>query len=419
MITSAQDVRVKRTNAARVALLGCGTVGREVAAQLLAGALGERVELCKVLVRDPSKERGFGEAACGLFTDDFEEVLAEEPDVVVELLGGLEPAAGFIERALGAGAAVVTANKTVVAHRGPALAERAAAAGVGLAFEGTVCAGVPVLAALAQLRGDRVRSIRGVVSGSCNFILTRLAAGAPWERALEEARQRGLVEPDPSADLSGRDCVEKACVLAAAAGYPGVLPRDVEAEGIERLTPEDLAAARSMGYVIKLVVELEFAGGAARARVGPALVPLGHALASVHGEENAVIISAELAGDVLIRGKGAGPRATASAVLGDLARVVGGGAARPAAEGRVAGRGEGRAGACLIRVGAGVGGIEPRRVFDVLEQRGVAAREVALSRGTAHVMTGPIEAAGARQLAAALAGEHVAHALVVPTLAGA
>jgi homoserine dehydrogenase len=313
-VSTLQEHRPKR-----LALLGCGTVGREVAARLLDA--GERlgVQLVKVLVRDTSRDRGLPAA---LFTASIEDIDAAAPDLVIELVGGLEPAADLVARFLGRGIPVVTANKTVIAHRGRELAALAQDHGADLAFEASVCAAIPIIASLRHLAGDRVRSLRGVVNGSTNFILGRLAEGWRFEDALGEARKHGLVEPDPSADVSGSDSAEKLCVLANAAGFP-LAPERVETKGIESLTPEDLAAARRSGRTIKLLAELEFADGSVRARVGPTLVPRAHALACVEDEENAVVVETELGGELFLKGRGAGPKPTASAVLGDVARLAG------------------------------------------------------------------------------------------------
>lgn len=307
---------------ARIALLGCGTVGREVARRLLSSAPRLNARLVSVLVRDPSRDRGLPSS---LFTSDFNRALDAQPDLVVELLGGLDPARDHVAEALARGIPVVTANKTLIAHHGESLAAAAARTGAALAYEAAVCAAIPILASLRQLDGDRILAIRGVVNGSCNFILSRLAAGLPFDAALDEARARGLVEPDPSADISGRDSAEKACILAAAAGHPGILPRHVPTEGIDRLTPDDLKAAHKLRCTIKLLAELDLAAPAPSTptlRVGPTLIPRSHPLAGIDAEENALLITTELAGDLFLRGRGAGPAPTASAILGDIARLL-------------------------------------------------------------------------------------------------
>ena len=303
----------------RIAILGCGNVGREVAARLISSGDRLGIAVVQILVRDTSKDRGLPP---GLFTSSIDRVDAAEPELVVELIGGLEPAGSLAARFLNRGIPVITANKTLIAHRGRELIALSRERGTELAFEASVGAAIPVIAALRHLAGDRVLAIRGVVNGSCNFILSRLAEGWRFDDALNEARKRGLVEPDPSADLSGRDSAEKLCVLAGAAGVP-LSPGQVETQGIEALTPEDLAAARRSGRTIKLLAELDLSGGTIRARVGPTLVPRAHALALVEDEESDVVIETELGGELFLRGRGAGPRPTASAVLGDVARLAG------------------------------------------------------------------------------------------------
>lgn len=397
---------------ARIALLGCGTIGREVARRLLDPPTARPgLALIKVLVRDCARDRGLPPE---VFTDRFEDVLDEEPDVVVELLGGLDPAARCVERALSLGIPVATANKTLIAHHGADLAAVGERHGAGLAFEASVCAGLPVLGALEQLRGDRVRSIRAIVSGSCNFILGRLALGVAFERALAEARQRGLVEPDPSADISGRDSAEKVCVLGAAAGY-AVRPEQVTREGIDRLAPEDFRAARESGRVIKLIAELDL-GDRARFRVGPTLVPRGHPLAAVAGEENAVLVDAELAGELFFKGKGAGPGPTASAVLGDVLRLLSG--ARLCASGArpVRSPGDGARREHVVRVLRSGADPSPEHLLGVLRERGAAVRQVELSRAGTHVLSRGRTEAEALGDGAAVAGGDTGRVLVMPVL---
>lgn len=316
--------RHPRTRLRTIALLGCGTVGREVAARLLES--GERlgVRLTRILVRNLTRDRSLPRE---LFTTHADDILSSQPDAIIELLGGLDPSAALVERALSRGIPVVTANKTLIAYRGHDLARASAASGAPLAYEASVCAAVPVLASLRHLSGDRVLSIRGIVNGTCNFILSRLAEGRPFADALAEAQRRGLAEPNPSADLSGRDSAEKLCVLAAASGHPGITPDRVAQSGIERLTPDDVTAARRAGFSIKLLAELDLGSTAdaeprPRLRVGPTLIPRAHALSAVEDEENAVTITTALGGDLFLRGRGAGPGPTASAILGDILRVL-------------------------------------------------------------------------------------------------
>lgn len=390
----------------RVAVLGCGTVGREVAARLVES--GERlgVELLKVLVRDAARDRGLPRE---LFTASIDEIDAAAPDAVVELIGGVEPARSLVERFLGRGVPVVTANKTLIAHHGPALRALAEARGAALACEASVGAAIPIMAALRQLAGDRTTSIRGVVNGSCNFILSRLGDGWAFDDALREARRRGLVEPDPSADISGRDSAEKLCVLAAAVGFT-LMPDQVETRGIEGLTPEDLAAARRSGRAIKLIAELDLANGAVRARVGPTLLPRAHPLAQVEEEENAIAVEAELAGEVFLRGRGAGPKPTASAVLGDLVRLLGSRQQAPAMAATPGAPSPVRRHAVRINRP----GLTPERVLAAARSAGAEAVELDLTRAGVRMVVEGATPEQAQRCAAAL-GEPGA-ALVMPVV---
>lgn len=313
MITEAKKPVHGRT---RIALLGCGNVGTEVAKQLL--QWDRDVELVGILVRDAARKRGVPQE---LITADPEQIYQRRPQLVIECIGGLNPAHTLVRRALEGSISVVTANKTLIAHHGRELARVARCSGARLAYEASVCAGVPVLGALRRLRGDRVLRIQGVLNGTCNAILTRMESGQSLAQALAEAQQFGLAEADPTADLSGRDTVEKLCILAAAAGVSSTLkPADVACEGIDRITTEDLVEARLSRRVVRLVAEIDSQTGLAR--VGPALVPKDHAFATLRGPENAVVITTELAGEIVFKGLGAGPNPTASAVLSDVERLL-------------------------------------------------------------------------------------------------
>lgn len=408
------EVKPPKDRPSRIALLGCGNVGREVAHRLVQAGPRLGAELVSVLVRDPTRDRGL---PASLFTDHFGRVLDAAPDLVVELIGGLDPAGGLVAEALGRGIPVVTANKTLIAHQGERLAGEARRTGVALAYEASVCAAVPVLASLRQLEGDRVLSIRGIVNGSCNYILTRLGAGLSFEAALAEARARGLVEPDPSADISGRDSAEKVCVLAAAAGVHGVTPEHVECEGIERVGPDDLKAARRLRCTIKLIAELDLADGGTSLRVGPTLVPLGHPLAGIEGEENGVVVTTDLAGELFFRGKGAGPGPTASAVLGDVVRLLSqrhGAPARPAPCRRppVSGR---RDAVRLHHIRIRGRAPRPEQVFASVRSRGGVAEQVDIG-ATGSSLTAALAGADARACAAELAAACGGETLVLPVL---
>jgi homoserine dehydrogenase len=361
---------------ARIALLGCGTVGREVARRLLAEGDRLGVELVRILVRDTSRDRGVPRE---LPTGDFEDILAGDPALVIEAIGGLEPAAD-VRACLERGLPVVTANKTLIAHQGGELHALADRAGAGLAYEATVCAGVPVIAAIRQLAPDGITAIRGVVNGTCNFVLTRLGEGRSLDEAVAEARARGLAEPDPSTDLCGRDSAEKLCVLAAAAGFEGITPQRVSVEGIEHVTAADVRDARRRAEEIRLVAELEVSGGGVSLRVGPTLVPRGNALAAVRDEENAVVISTPGAGDIVLRGKGAGPAPTAAAIIGDVARVLA--LAPAAARSPAAAVPPARAHAIRVRSRA-----SPDGLLDALTRHGVTAHELEIGPADTRIRT--------------------------------
>jgi homoserine dehydrogenase len=322
---------------ARLALLGCGTVGRAVARAIgesrgrLQRDYGVDLEIISVLARDRHRDRGVSPA---LLTDRFDEVLLTRPDVIIELLGGVRPGLEHIEAALQRGIHVVTANKSIVSRHGHHLRALAARHSASLACEASVGASIPVLAALRQRAGDPIRSIRAVLSGTCNHILSAMTARRfTFSDALADAIRLGLAEPDPTADVSGLDTAEKLAVLADAAGYAGVDPDRIERTGIDGIGREDIDAARSLGCVVKLLAELEVIESGPEAapgertgtislRVGPALVDRRHPLASIDGAENAVLLDSEIGGRLLLRGPGAGPRPTAAAVLGDVLGVL-------------------------------------------------------------------------------------------------
>lgn len=327
----------------RIALLGCGTIGREVARVLLEEGPSRGLELVSVLVRDPARPRGLPDrlhslAHCkGLFTGDLNDVLRAKPDLAIEVLGGLGASADIVRTLLDSRIHVVTANKTLIAHHARELRALAASRGVRLRHEATVAAGVPLFAALHQLRGDRVTRLRGVINGSCNYILTRMErTGETLQHAVHAAAAEGLVEPDPSADISGRDSAEKLCVLAGELGFH-LDPGDVHVTGIEALEPGDLRAAARDGRAIRLISELAVQSSPAdgmtpdhqppariHASVSPVLIPRSHALAKLTGAENAIEITAELAGTLVLRGLGAGPKPTTSAILGDVHAIAAG-----------------------------------------------------------------------------------------------
>lgn len=310
----------------RVGLLGCGNVGQALVrlvdehAELIAARAGARVVVTRIAVRDLTKARGLSVPA-SVFTADPAAVVADpEVDVVVEVMGGVDPARGLIEAALEAGKPVVTANKELIARNGPELLARAAARGVDLLFEASVAGGIPLMRPLREsLAGDRIRRVLGIVNGTTNYILTRMTEdGATFADALAEAQRLGYAEADPTADVEGFDAAAKAAIIATIAFGAPVGPDAVYREGITQVTDDDIRSARSLGYVVKLLAVAEEVGGDVAVRVHPAMVPVQHPLASVRDAFNAVFIEADAVGELMLYGRGAGGDPTASAVLGDL-----------------------------------------------------------------------------------------------------
>ncbi|WP_340557980.1 homoserine dehydrogenase [Streptomyces sp. GSL17-111] len=316
-----------RTRPLRVALLGCGVVGSEVArlmtthADDLAARIGAPVELAGIAVRRPGRVRaGVPEH---LVTTDAEGLVArEDVDVVVEVIGGLEPARTLITSAFEHGASVVSANKALLAEDGPTLHKAAEKHGADLYYEAAVAGAIPLVRPLREsLAGDTVNRVLGIVNGTTNFILDRMdTQGSGYAEALDEATALGYAEADPTADVEGFDAAAKAAILAGIAFHTRVGLDDVHREGITEVTAADIASARRMGCTVKLLAICERAadGRSVTARVHPAMIPLSHPLASVHEAYNAVFVEAEAAGQLMLYGPGAGGAPTASAVLGDL-----------------------------------------------------------------------------------------------------
>lgn len=314
----------------RVAILGGGSVGAQVVALLLehgdelAARAGAGLELIGVAVRDVNAKRDI-DIPKHLITTDAESLILGA-DIVVELIGGIEPARTWILQALNSGADVVTANKAVMANYGPELFEAAEQVGAQLYYEAAVGGAIPIIRPLRDsLAGDRVKRILGIVNGTTNYILDRMDVhGDDLATALAEATRLGYAEADPTADIEGYDAAQKAAILASLAFHTTVPLDAVHREGITTVTREQVVAARKAGYVVKLLAICERFTDAATgvegvcARVHPALVPLDHPLAAVHGANNAVFVEAEAAGDLMFYGAGAGGVETASAVLGDL-----------------------------------------------------------------------------------------------------
>ena len=314
----------------RVAILGGGSVGAQVAALLiehgheLAERAGAGLELVGVAVRDLNGKRDT-DIPKHLLTTDAESLILGA-DIVVELIGGIEPARSYILQALNSGADVVTANKAVLANHGPELFDAAEQVGAQLYYEAAVGGAIPIIRPLRDsLAGDRVKRILGIVNGTTNFILDRMDThGDELAVALAEATKLGYAEADPTADIEGFDAAQKAAILASLAFHTTVPLDAVYREGMSQISLAQVQAARAAGYVVKLLAICERFTDAATgvdgvcARVHPALVPLDHPLAAVHGANNAVFVEAEAAGDLMFYGAGAGGIETASAVLGDL-----------------------------------------------------------------------------------------------------
>ena len=313
----------------RVALLGCGTVGGEIVRLLteqagdLAARVGAPVELVGVAVRRPHRHPELPE---GLVTTDAAALVGRpDVDVVIEVIGGIEPARTLLLEALKAGKSVVTANKALLAEDGAALAEAADASGADLYYEASVAGAIPLLRPLREsLVGDRITRVAGIVNGTTNFILSSMASsGAGYADALEEATRLGYAEADPSADVDGYDAASKAAILASLAFHTRVTAADVYCEGIRNVSAADIAAADGLDCTIKLLAICERLedggdGESVSARVYPAMIPKSHPLASVDGAFNAVFVEADAAGQLMFYGQGAGGAPTASAVLGDL-----------------------------------------------------------------------------------------------------
>jgi len=318
----------------RVALLGCGTVGTEVARLLithaddLAARVGAPLELVGIAERtldaprDPVIDRG-------LLTTDWAGLVARA-DIVIELIGGLEPARTMQLQAIAGGASVVTANKELLGKDGPTLYAAAEAAGVDLYFEAAVGGAIPLIRPVREsLAGDRITRVLGIVNGTTNYVLDQMATtGEELGQAVKQAQEHGYAEADPTADVEAYDAAAKVAILASLAFHTRVSTADVHREGITAITPEDVAWAAETGHVIKLlaVAERTPADGEGKSgivvRVHPALVPDEHPLAGVRGAFNAVFVEAEAAGPLMFYGQGAGGVPTASAVLGDVVTIA-------------------------------------------------------------------------------------------------
>ncbi|MGH2723940.1 MAG: homoserine dehydrogenase [Actinomycetota bacterium] len=314
----------------RVGLLGCGHVGSAVARMLHAGAedlerrTGCRIEVTAVAVRNPALERDVP-VSIERITGDARAVASDpDVDVVVELIGGIEPARSLILRALSAGKHVVTANKELLSSLGRELFDASEAAGVDLFFEGAVGGGIPLVRPLKEsLAGERLARVLGIVNGTTNYVLTRMTEdGMAFEEALAQAERLGYAERDPTDDIEGFDAAAKCAILASIAFNSRVVAGEVYREGISGVTVEDIVFARRLGYVVKLLAIAELEDGDVSARVHPAMIPADHPLAAVRETFNAVFVEGPTVGQLMFYGRGAGGGPTATAVVGDLAQVA-------------------------------------------------------------------------------------------------
>ncbi|HEX4291021.1 MAG TPA: homoserine dehydrogenase [Trebonia sp.] len=313
----------------KVALLGCGNVGSQVARLLreegdeLAVRIGARLELAGIAVRRLAHPRpGIDHAL--LTTDPMELATRPDIDIVIEVVGGIEPARSVLLAAMKNGKSVVSANKALLAEHGEEIHAASRAFGADLYYEAAVAGAIPLLRPLREsLAGDTVHRVLGIVNGTTNFILDRMdSAGSDFSESLEEAQALGYAEPDPTADVEGFDAAAKAAILASLAFHTRVTAADVYREGITDVSAADIASAKLLGRTVKLLAICERSGDGVAVRVHPAMIPRSHPLAAVGGAYNAVFVEAKSAGQLMFYGAGAGGTPTASAVLGDLVAVA-------------------------------------------------------------------------------------------------
>jgi homoserine dehydrogenase len=313
------------SNELRIGLLGLGQVGGGVAQIFKANGgeiearLGSRLNLVRALVRDPVKDRPEDAKGVPLAKSADEIVKAKDIDIVVELMGGLEPARTLVLEALAHGKPVVTANKALLAEHGPEIFAAATKAGVDVLFEAAVCGGIPIIRTLREaLASDRIESLRGIVNGTTNYILSAMEEGKDYGVALAQAQKLGFAEADPAFDVSGKDAAQKLLILASLAFGVQLSMSQISAEGIEHVSAVDFAYAREFGFTIKLLARAQLRGGALSLAVRPTLVPHGTPLSTIRGAFNAVEVRSFALGPTLLVGQGAGALPTGSAVVSDI-----------------------------------------------------------------------------------------------------
>src|ERR1700722_9735948 len=309
----------------KVALLGFGTVGGSVV-HVLAASKFPGIELTHIFNRNVERKRTSAGAkavqASVVWTDNIHVILRSDVDIVVELMGGLNPVEGWIRKTLAGGKSVVTANKQLIAYRGSSLARLAAQHNVHLVHGAAVAGGVPVIPGMLQgLGGDQVTRLSGIVNGTCNYILSRMEAGADYATVLTDAQQLGYAESDPSADIDGFDARAKLCILSRIAMHAELDPDAVATQTISTIEAIDFSYAKELNCTIRQVSRAELDGKLVHARVAPMLVPLTSPMAWSHGTQNMVVVSGRFGGDVVFSGHGAGGEPTAVAVVSDLLAV--------------------------------------------------------------------------------------------------
>jgi len=314
----------------KIGLIGLGTVGAGVVRiltenrALIRRRLGCDLDIARVADLDPGRGRGL-RLGRGVFTDDAMQIVRDPKiDIVVELIGGIHPAKEVLLAAIGAGKQVVTANKALLALHGEEIFSAASASGVEIGFEGSVCGGIPIIRTLKEgFAAENIRSIYGIVNGTCNYILSRMTdEGLAFSSVLAEAQAQGYAEADPTLDVGGGDSAHKLAILTRLAFGTPVALKEIYTEGIERVSSSDIAYADQFGYVIKLLAIAKHEDGAIEARVHPTMIPKGYLLATVGGVHNAVYLRGESVGESMLYGRGAGGAPTGSAVVSDLIDIA-------------------------------------------------------------------------------------------------
>lgn len=320
-------VKKKQSDATvKVALLGFGTVGSSVA-KVLAASKFPGLQLTHIYNRDVERKRTSAAAkavpSSVIWTENIDDILKSNVDIVVELMGGLTPIEGWLRKALASGKSVVTANKQLIAYRGASLAKLAAKHNVHLTYGAAVAGGVPVIPGMSQgLGGDQIARLSGILNGTCNYILSRMESGADYATVLADAQQLGYAEADPSADVDGFDARAKLCILSRIALHAELDPDAVATQSIATIEAIDFTYAKELNCTIRQVSRAQREGSVVHARVAPMLIPLSSPMAWSHGTQNMVVASGKFGGDVVFSGHGAGGEPTAVAVVSDLLAVA-------------------------------------------------------------------------------------------------